>query len=305
MKPSRKSFLHLGVLAVYGLFVFFSFVLQSSMALCSELPMIAGKGQMSISGQQELSILNYQTGNTYTWSIENDDGQKGTLSASTGENVIYTAPASNPDCANNPTIAVSRNGEAVGLFQMAVNGYSDMCELAYTVCCDEGCCPDFTCNAFYNCVGVWMLEDDCPTDLNCIVPCDGTGYHVQMWDWGHCGGDGIGNITDVRSAGMMTAGCCPEVLLPGYEPKPEIPEHIDWEQPVSKASPTVCPVDDVSDPISVYSGNTTESQEDLRFSSPNRRGFVFKRFYNSRSTANRNLGHGWKHTYRLLFWPSA
>ena len=59
----------------------------------------------------------------------------------------------------------------------------------------------------------------------------------------------------------------------------------------------ICPLK--GDPVSIYSGNRIESEEDLRFASPFGKGFVFKRFYNSRSETISALGYGWTHSYQL------
>jgi len=89
MKVLNKNFLRRSLAVLGGLFLLCSFIVYLPSALCSEPPIIAGKTQMSLSGQQVLSIMNYQTGKTYSWSIQSGGGS---LSASSGKRVIYTAP---------------------------------------------------------------------------------------------------------------------------------------------------------------------------------------------------------------------
>ena len=121
MKLSEKLFFSRRPTLLWCLFLFSFLIVYASSALCSEPPIINGKTRMSCSESQDLSIVNYQAGNTYTWSIQDDDGQKGTLSPTTGEHVTYTAPSSNPDCVNNPTIRVSCCGDQTDTITIAVN----------------------------------------------------------------------------------------------------------------------------------------------------------------------------------------
>jgi hypothetical protein len=136
---------------------------------CSEPPAVAGYTQMTASGAQVLSIKNYRKGQTCNWSIQNDDGQKGTLSSATGENVTYTAPGANPGCGNSPIIQVECDGQ-IGTFNIAVNGYmgsqtawvevddwkSKFCNGSDKKCgwrtCDAYCLrwKDYTCAGFYH-----------------------------------------------------------------------------------------------------------------------------------------------------------
>jgi len=99
-----------------GLFSLLSGILlilmqAAAFAIAAEAPIINGNTQMSPGASQVQSIMNYQTGNTYTWRIQ---GGGGSLSSDTGERVTYTAPATNPDCANNAAISVQGNGSLAG-----------------------------------------------------------------------------------------------------------------------------------------------------------------------------------------------
>jgi len=107
-------------------------IIQPSMVSALEPPVIKGSQQASTGGQQVLSVMNYQTGLIYTWSIESGGGS---LSATTGQQVTYTAPDSNPNGENNPTIklSVEDGGEVVSdTLSISVNAYTGA-EVAYVI----------------------------------------------------------------------------------------------------------------------------------------------------------------------------
>jgi hypothetical protein len=68
----------LSILALYCLILLF-LVMRPCLAPCVEAPRIAGQAQMTSGGQQVLSVMNYQTGKTWTWSVQDDDEEKGSL----------------------------------------------------------------------------------------------------------------------------------------------------------------------------------------------------------------------------------
>ena len=72
-----RSFVSIG----FCLFLLTLMVQVSTVSAYAE-PMINGKTRMTPGEEQTLSIMNYQTGNTYTWSITSGGGS---LSSSTGE----------------------------------------------------------------------------------------------------------------------------------------------------------------------------------------------------------------------------
>ncbi len=88
-------------------------------AIALEAPIIKGRSKMAPGEKQVLSIMNYQTGSTYAWSISG----VGTLSSDTGKSVTYEAPATNPNC-NNPTISVLLNGALQGTLEITINASS-------------------------------------------------------------------------------------------------------------------------------------------------------------------------------------
>jgi hypothetical protein len=306
MTSFKKCPQSLSRLALYCLILHF-LVMHPCSALCAEAPIISGNTKMTCGQQQVLSIMNYLTGNTYTWTITSGGG---TLSSNTGENVIYTAPAENPSCQNNPTITASCDGGAViGSITIAVNCYSDEDAACGTVYGDVGCfenCPwpaepcGCGCKGryhLYSCDGAYIgtsqnqLAIPYPTAQSC--------GDADCWNFGwRC--EGLeGTEGDFRSPAMMAAGCCPEVFLAGYEPEPKVPEDTN-EAKDPEANEPVCDPASVADPISIYNGNTSESKEDFRFASLNRRGLFLKRFYNSKSEITGPLGYGWTHTYNIV-----
>ena len=277
-----------------------------------EAPIVNGKGQMSGSGQQSLSLMNYLTGHTYTWLIESGGG---TLSSDTGERVEYTAPDSNPNGENNPTISVTDADGNSEELQIAVNSYPYSEHPAYSDWIDEGCdswgglgqggCTACIHKNTYNCDGD-LLGEAGGACSQCFPP-NGCSCCYNKVDW-WTGGKTVQQILneppqDLRWEFQKEQGCSPEALLPEYEPEATVPQDIS-----SGIDPSaICPAGDqskVGNPISIYEGNNVETEEDLRFASAARRRFAYERFYNSRSTASGPLGYGWSHTYRLTLTPS-
>ncbi len=311
------------------LFLLFCLTIHSSPALSLEPPIIKGRTRMACGESQVLSVMNYQTGNTYTWTIESGGGS---LSDTIGERVTYTAPSSNPDCMNSPTIRVSCCDNSSDTLNVGFNCLHNEA-IAYEIwefLRENSSCAQTACEGHSN---WWHTYCDRIYRLN-QYDCNGV---YKSWDWS-CSGDGwtclssgcdyatacaaadmktrticiagtspgkdeVGVYYDVRSAEQKLNGCCPEALLPGYEPKPSIPGWVHHGFDASRA----CPVGDkslVGNPIRIYNGNNIEAEEDLRFSSPNRRQLIFKRFYNSKSGSTGPLGYGWTHTYTASLDPS-
>jgi len=72
--------------------------------------------QMAAGASQTLYITGGSEGDTYYWATTS-----GSLSSPTGTSVTYTAPATNPNCVNNPTITVTCGGATIGTLTIAVN----------------------------------------------------------------------------------------------------------------------------------------------------------------------------------------
>ena len=301
----------------HGLFLAVLMVLRGAAAF-GEAPRITGVPLMNASESQILSITNYLTGETVNWSIVDDNGQKGSLSAATGERVTYTAPATNSNCENSPTIEVVRNGYA-SQFKIDINSFSGN-YVAYRVVgqwedssCDGSAnqCGTQTCAGHclryknYACDGRFLSDDYCQVLHACrppqeVICCDNcckidispTWYSIDLCkqDCEENIGGGPGKTVDQRWDWMIQQGCCIGARF--ADPEALSPENVDHGMDPA-VKPPVCEIGKVGHPISIYSGNNFESQEDLRFASPHRSGFAFRRYYNSRSEASGILGHGW------------
>lgn len=170
--------------------------------------------QMEVSEEQTLEahvdgVLHSDT--SYGWEITAGGGS---LSASSGNSVTYTAPASNAECSNNPTIALSCDGVVVDSISIAVNDWDTDTDIAYQLqqaecywnepsgwCCtgagppeEHPCC----CHYNYNCknehistAGGWYGGDETYCDKFCSTP----------------------TVSDKRTQAMKDGGCCAEGLL--------------------------------------------------------------------------------------------
>jgi len=282
------------------------FMMVPYAAWAVELPMINGRTQMNLLEEQVLSIMNYQTGNTYTWQIINGSG---TLSASTGENVTYTAPGANPDCADNPTIKVTDSDGNYEEIEIAVNCFWRAEPYALRKCTNIYVNPTLHGTFRYHCDGTKEAGEGCTTWPLDRVQCNEFGFACNG-GYNSCEWMGVPSCVweDIRSEAMKASGCCPEVLLPGYEPKEPVPIDLDKGQDclanITIGEPKVCYPARVGHPITLYNGNNFEAETDLQFASPAPQGFIFKRFYNSQAATSGSLGYGWTHTYGLFLYPT-
>ena len=171
---------------------------------------ISGTTQMNFGESKTLTVLNSRPGVTYTWVVSAGGGS---ISPSTGTSTTYTAPSSNADCANNPTIQLKVGSNICSSVKLAVNNGSDCSSArAYmyviNIWSSMGLCIVRTQN--YACNG-----DDCgPGQGYCdggaggcsgCPPCQDTHEPFTCYN--------IGQTLDVRTAAMKTAGCCPAALL--------------------------------------------------------------------------------------------
>lgn len=174
--------------------------------------------QMAIDEEHTLNVVPGTSGcgtPVYDWAITAGGG---TLSASSGDSVVYTAPHTNPECASNPTITLSCDGVELDTIKIAVNAYALTFD-AYQTCCSvsqgAGSFPDAQyqqrCVYTFNCIGG---SRDTTENGICLTKCgeihsyfDSTTYckedSVKVPSWFH----------DVRNQAMKDGGCCPEALL--------------------------------------------------------------------------------------------
>jgi RHS repeat-associated protein len=125
----------LATAVIFSLFINFSYVI--SVASADPLSIGYTSRQMSVSGSDSSQSLTASGGSgSYTWSIP---GGSGSLSNSGGSSTVYTAPSSNANCANNPTVRLmDSSGQYVDL-PMAVNGYSSAGTEAVRISGDSWC----------------------------------------------------------------------------------------------------------------------------------------------------------------------
>lgn len=94
--------------------------------------------QMSTSQTQTLTVSEIDADDRcFTWHVN-----FGTLNKYTGRTVIYTAPSSNPNCANNATIRLFCYGNEIDSIQIAVSANTTGVAYYATVCLSEGSCTN-------------------------------------------------------------------------------------------------------------------------------------------------------------------
>jgi hypothetical protein len=192
--------------------------------------------QMSAGGQQTL-IASGGYG-SFQWN-KSGGGGLGTATGDRSQNIVYSAsaPFSNPNCSNNPTITVTDSCGRVANAAFAVNTLSsDVPALVATAEARAGCNSGgnfgncWYVNARHYCDGsVWGGEvcgnadaEQCPTGgpgemeaffiRKCEEACDNCQL-CQVWPCQYCecapGGTPLHDIRDDRAA----QGCCPFRLL--------------------------------------------------------------------------------------------
>ena len=75
---------------------------------------------MAAGASQTLSVTGGSEYDDYYWAATT-----GSLSANEGTSVVFTAPATNPNCANNPTITLTCGGVQVDSVSIAINAVPD------------------------------------------------------------------------------------------------------------------------------------------------------------------------------------
>jgi len=194
---------------------------------------------MQVDEAQDLIITGGGSVSCYSWEVTSGVGE---LSDAIGLTTTYTAPSTNAEC-DNPTISLSCNGEVIDTLKIAVNANTSTTTAYKTI---GSCISDKE-----GCLG-GCSKDKYPshTDARCVVQnwyrCDGVlktsvevyGYRAGTQTyWNFCtpvsaagftntiptcdgllavplsGHSGYNSIDDVRTAAMITAGCCPGDLL--------------------------------------------------------------------------------------------
>ena len=188
--------------------------------------------QMSVSGSQTLTVVNPTSGETYYWSTTS-----GSLSASEGTSVVFTAPASNANCANNPTITLTCGGSVVDTVEFAVNQVpNNYAAYEFNGDCQYGC-KQYWLGYYWNCEYYYQYEKTkywCSGDvhsstvfsiINSSVGCNYTNYpsctklknncdtDPKCADVGGCCNAYTPGLVDLRTSAQKAAGCCPAQLM--------------------------------------------------------------------------------------------
>ncbi|MDZ4243854.1 MAG: hypothetical protein U1C57_01985 [Candidatus Doudnabacteria bacterium] len=199
-----------------------------------ETPIISYITQcMQIDETQDLEVINYGEipAACFTWGLSGG----GSLSATTGYTTTYTAPHENAECTDNPTITLYCDGTGADALDLSVNESPNtgaaFIVRAVTNCYAGCCCGGGTGWVKVSGTGTIYLCDgsiECVCTITDALECGGT---PTCPSWGTlCGNlancsvqyDGCSSIyfgspcepkTDVRTAEMITQGCCPEKCM--------------------------------------------------------------------------------------------
>jgi len=181
--------------------------------------------QMTVNEQQTLAASGETPGCgplVYDWAITSGGG---TLSLAQGASTVYTAPATNAECANNPTITLKHNGVLLDTLKLAVNQYAAN-ETAYKINyeCKEPCQPAISQTiCAYNC-GTYANMYCYSCGFNAYNCWDGFRFVQMMFSttnqslaacpgyWNTYCNKPLEKV-DLRSVGQKTGGCCPATLL--------------------------------------------------------------------------------------------
>ncbi len=240
MKDRRRSSCVLAsfILACLMITTFFSSPVWSQCTSCENCPPPAmgfTSKQMTCGGQQVLTVIGGKS--PFVWSIISGGGS---LSSKEGQSVEYTAPSSNQNCENNPTIQVTDFCGKTAMLKIAVNCYSGEDEAYKEVVCnyekkysciiDGANRPVCTCerglgNNSYKCSGVLISNTLCSYQgvlytgfpgMTCLEACPEAGFCSgiplcsAMPKEGCCGT--LGAECDTQTEAMKTGGCCPATL---------------------------------------------------------------------------------------------
>ena len=180
--------------------------------------------QMGVNDIQSLTVVNPVSGGSYTWEVTTGGG-----SITSGG--VYTAPATNAECANNPTISLKCGGNVMATLALAVNAFTgDPTLHATRTWVDENCYiqvpgspPWVICeiiNKTYNCDGV-LVYGPCTAGVACqptggpCPDCCSVNISGPACYSGTLSPDVLSAASpiDLRGAFYKSLGCCPAQLL--------------------------------------------------------------------------------------------
>ena len=185
--------------------------------------------QMAAGASQTLYITGGSEGDIYHWSTTS-----GSLSPPTGTSVTYTAPATNPNCVNNPTITVTCGGVVINTLKLAVtSSYVSYYSHSISVLTEPSECRVQITTYLYAC-GLTGSQASIGCDgCDCVTPkhdcicldgfiCNSSSVLARCTAGSKCGTITVNGVpvvikcsgsTDLRSAAAKAAGCCPAALL--------------------------------------------------------------------------------------------
>jgi len=176
-------------------------------AVCSAAATIGYVSQqMGVNDIQSFTVVGGS--GEYTWGITSGGG-----SITSGG--IYTAPASNAECANNPTISLKCNGVEIATLALAVT--ASVSGNATRECTNRTCPSCATQSGYCGSCTRYLRCDGTRPESSSSVHCECIGWAANndaTLEWETCAQKSLSEgFNDVRTAGQITAGCCPQQLL--------------------------------------------------------------------------------------------
>ena len=179
---------------------------------------------MGVGEDQTLTVEGYHprwnSGN-YRWRLAAGGGS---LSAGQGYSVVYTAPASNPDCENNATINLVCEGDVVDQLSIAINAYMGE-ERATRTWSNLTCVKPLELFEIYNCKlynNTYNCAGDLMEDFPCLLERQADSCEAcqeDIWPAACDSGNNTMNYllevtpVDLRTPLMIEQGCCPELWI--------------------------------------------------------------------------------------------
>lgn len=200
---------------------------MTDVLLCGDKAIAYTTLQMQIDESQTLYANDIKAGLNVEWELSGG----GSLSTSFGSSTVYTAPHTNANCEDNPTITLKCEGMPVSVIKIAVNAAADTgvllvkrCHSAWTcVQINPGPPPRYNefCPVVYvyyvSCSGVESYHQTCgggsSSNVTACTFCAGSSCSSVATGSCSPAGYDIGAPQDNRTTAQKTAGCCPAQLL--------------------------------------------------------------------------------------------
>jgi hypothetical protein len=183
--------------------------------------------QMSVGGSQTLTVTG-SSGGTYSWATTS-----GSIVPTEGTSVTYTAPATNANCASNPTITLTCGGDIVGSITIAVNAYASVTAVIECTVTGSECIRlhnvEFDLWGWHYQVWYTRVISSCTGDILSTTNFNDSTYCFDHWGNCSCAQLAADNLThsyyanclesyenskhDNRTTEMKEGGCCPSRLL--------------------------------------------------------------------------------------------